>query len=139
MCQNKKVQSEIGWPIGHADIPNGNGPPWSLRDRLPAPLAVVLFFRLQSESPENGSICHCGWRLSRILSPKSSTISLWRLKARRKTRVWRAFLITERKFSENETAWLGREDSNPEMAKWKSEALACPPEAAEPLSVEIDK
>jgi hypothetical protein len=35
--------------------------------------------------------------------------------------------------------WLGREDSNLEMANWKSDALACPREAAELLSVEIHK
>jgi hypothetical protein len=37
-------------------------------------------------------------------------------------------------------AWLGREDdSNLEMANWKSDTLACPRETAEPLSVEIHK
>jgi hypothetical protein len=51
---------------------------------------------------------------------KVRPISLWRLKAMRKTRVWRAFLITERKFSENETAWLGREGSNLRVAESKS-------------------
>jgi hypothetical protein len=30
----------------------------------------------------------------------------------RKARIWRAFLIKERKFSENKNAWLEREDSN---------------------------
>ena len=36
----------------------------------------------------------------------------------RKARIWRAFLIKERKFSENKNAWLGREDSNLDMANW---------------------
>jgi hypothetical protein len=30
----------------------------------------------------------------------------------RKARIWRAFLIKKRKFSENSNAWLEREDSN---------------------------
>jgi hypothetical protein len=30
----------------------------------------------------------------------------------RKARIWRAFLIKERKFSENKNAWLEWEDSN---------------------------
>ena len=34
----------------------------------------------------------------------------------RKARIWRAFLIKERKFSEDKNAWLRREDSNLEMA-----------------------
>jgi hypothetical protein len=33
----------------------------------------------------------------------------------RKARIWRAFLIKERKFSENKNAWLGPEDSNLHM------------------------
>jgi hypothetical protein len=37
------------------------------------------------------------------------------------------------------TAWLGRDDSNLEMANWKSDALACPREAAEPLFAELHK
>jgi hypothetical protein len=37
------------------------------------------------------------------------------------------------------TAWLGREDLNFDMANSKSDAVACPREAAEPLSVEIYK
>ena len=32
----------------------------------------------------------------------------------RKARSWRAFLIEGRKFSENRTAWLGREGTEPE-------------------------
>ena len=35
--------------------------------------------------------------------------------------------------------WLGREDSNLEMANWKSDALACPRVSAEPLFVELHK
>ena len=35
--------------------------------------------------------------------------------------------------------WLGREDLNFDMANSKSDAVACPREAAEPLSVEIYK
>ena len=41
----------------------------------------------------------------------------------RKARIWRAFLIKERKFSENKNAWLGREDSNLRMGESKSPAL----------------
>jgi hypothetical protein len=37
------------------------------------------------------------------------------------------------------TAWLGPEDSNLEMANWKSDAIACPRGAAEPLFVGIPK
>ncbi len=33
----------------------------------------------------------------------------------RKARIWRAFLIKERKFSENKNGWLEREDSNLDM------------------------
>ena len=36
----------------------------------------------------------------------------------RKAHVWRAFLIERRKFSENKNGWLGREDSNRDMANW---------------------
>jgi hypothetical protein len=38
-----------------------------------------------------------------------------------------------------ENAWLRREDSNFEMAIWKSEALACPREVTEALSAEFIK
>jgi hypothetical protein len=41
----------------------------------------------------------------------------------RKARIWRAFLIKERKFSKNKNAWLGREDSNLRMVESKSTAL----------------
>ena len=41
----------------------------------------------------------------------------------RKARIWRAFLIKERKFSKNKNAWLGREGSNLRMAESKSAAL----------------
>jgi hypothetical protein len=68
--------------------------------------AVDLFFGLQGESPENGSFLGFGWRLSGIIDPKSSNTGLWRLSAMRKARIWRAFLIKERKFSENKNAWL---------------------------------
>jgi hypothetical protein len=40
--------------------------------------------------------------------------------ATRKARVWRAFLIQRRKFSETRNAWLGREDSNLRMVESKS-------------------
>jgi hypothetical protein len=38
----------------------------------------------------------------------------------RKARISRAFLIKERKFSENKNAWLGREDSNLRMVESNS-------------------
>src|SRR6266550_5613545 len=41
----------------------------------------------------------------------------------KKARIWRAFLIKERKFSKNKNAWLGREDSNLRMVESKSTAL----------------
>ena len=41
----------------------------------------------------------------------------------RKARIWRAFLIKKRKFSENRNGWLGREDSNLRMGESKSPAL----------------
>jgi hypothetical protein len=68
--------------------------------------AVDLFFSLRGESPENGSFLGFGWRLLGILGPKSSNFSLQRLLAMRKARIWRAFLIEERKFSKNKNAWL---------------------------------
>jgi hypothetical protein len=37
------------------------------------------------------------------------------------------------------TAWLGRADSNLDMANWKSDALACLRGAAQPFFVEIRK
>ena len=40
-----------------------------------------------------------------------------------KARIWRAFLIKKRKFSENRNGWLGREDSNLRMVESKSTAL----------------
>jgi hypothetical protein len=83
---------------------------------------VHLFFSLQGESPENGSFLGFGWRLLGILGPKSSNVGLQRLLAMRKARIWRAFLIEERKFSKNKTAWLGREDSNFRMEESKSTA-----------------
>jgi hypothetical protein len=67
---------------------------------------VELFFGLQSESPENGSFLGFGWRLLGILGPKSSNIGPQRLLAMRKARVYRAFLIQRRKFSETRNAWL---------------------------------
>ena len=49
---------------------------------------------------------------------KSSNIGLQRLLAMKKARIWRAFLIRRRKISEARNAWLGREDSNRDMANW---------------------
>jgi hypothetical protein len=73
---------------------------------------VVLFFGLQGESPENGSFLGFGWRLLGMFGPKSSNIGLQRLLAIRKARIWRAFLIERRKFSQTRSAWLTWEDSN---------------------------
>jgi hypothetical protein len=84
---------------------------------------VHLFFGLQGESQENGSFLGFGQRLLGILCPKSSNVGLQRLLAMRKARIWRAFLIEERKFSKNKTGWLGREDSNLRMVESKSTAL----------------
>jgi hypothetical protein len=92
-------------------FPECNCQPWH---------AVDLFFDLQSESPENGSFLGFCRRLSGILMPKSSIVGLWRLFAMRKARIWRAFLTKERIFSENENAWLQREDSNLRMVESKS-------------------
>ncbi|SRR6266568_4005355 len=41
--------------------------------------------------------------------------------------------------AECRTSWLGREDSNPEMANWKSAALACPRGTIETHFVKIHK
>src|SRR5216684_736103 len=98
-----------------------------------------LFFGLRCQSPENGSFPGFAWRLLGILGPKSSNVGLQRLLAIRKARIWRAFLIEERKFSKNKNAWLGREHSNLDMANWKSDALARSRGATEPLFVEIHK
>jgi hypothetical protein len=81
---------------------------------------VDLFFGLRGESPENGSFLEFDRRLSGMLGPKSVNVSLQRLLAMRKARIWRAFLIEERKFSKNKTAWLGQEDSNFRMVESKS-------------------
>src|ERR1700676_1301793 len=97
---------------GHSDE---NAPPMVSR--------TWLFFGLQGESPENGSFLEFGWRLLGMFGPKSSNIGLPRLLAMRKARIWRAFLIRRRKFSETHTAWLGREDSNLRMVESKSTAL----------------
>jgi hypothetical protein len=75
--------------------------------KSPAALPRSAFIlRLQGESPENGSFLQFDWRLSGILGPKSANVSLQRLLAMRKARISRAFLIKERKFSENKNAWL---------------------------------
>jgi hypothetical protein len=71
--------------------------------------AVYSFFGLQGESPENGSFPGFGWRLLGILGPKSSNFDLQRSLAMRKAPIWRSFLIEERKFSKNKTAWLARQ------------------------------
>jgi hypothetical protein len=84
---------------------------------------VALFFGLQGESPENGSFPGFGWRLLGMFGPKSSNIGLQRLLAMRKARVWRAFLIQRRKFSETRNGWLGREDSNLRMGESKSRRI----------------
>jgi hypothetical protein len=55
-----------------------------------------------------------------MLGSKSANIGLQRLFAMRKTRIWRAFLIQRRKFSEIKSGWLGREDSNLRMGESKS-------------------
>jgi hypothetical protein len=92
-----------------------------LRDQSALPLyyAVDSFSGLQRESPENGSFLGLAWRLSGILGPKSSNTGLWRLSAMRKARIWRAFLIKERKFSENKNAWLATQcRSHPSPAKF---------------------
>jgi hypothetical protein len=73
---------------------------------------VDLFFGLQEASPENGSFPGFGRRLLGVLDPKSSNMGLQRLFAMRKARIWRAFFIQRRKFSETRTAWLTWEDSN---------------------------
>jgi len=64
------------------------------------------FPSLQGESPENGSFLGFGWRLLGMFGPKSSNIGLQRLLAIRKARIWRAFLIERKKFSQTRTAWL---------------------------------
>jgi hypothetical protein len=81
--------------------------------------AVVLFFGLQGESPENGSFLGFGWRLLGMLGQKSSNIGLQRLLAMRKARIWRAFLVQRRKFSETRNGWLTSEDSNSHIPDWK--------------------
>ena len=58
-----------------------------------------------------------------MFRPKSSNIGLQRLLSIRKARIWRAFLIERRKFSQTRSAWLGREDSNLRMVESKSTAL----------------
>jgi hypothetical protein len=86
--------------------------------------AVDLFFSLQAQSPENGSFPGFGWRLSGIFGRKSANAGLQRLSTIRKARIWRAFLVKKRKFSQNRTGWLGREGSNLRMAESKSGRIA---------------
>jgi hypothetical protein len=55
-----------------------------------------------------------------------------------KARHWQAFSAIDSAISSaHRTAWLGRENPNLDMADWKSDALACPKRAAEPVSVEL--
>jgi len=68
--------------------------------------------RDNAESPENGSFSEFGWRLFGIFGPEGSNISLWRLSAMIRARIWRAFLIEKRKFSKTKDAWLGQQVSN---------------------------
>jgi hypothetical protein len=49
------------------------------------------------------------------------------------------FCDCQGRLSDRQTAWLGREESNLEIANWKSDAFACPREDAEPLSVMVHK
>jgi len=58
-----------------------------------------------------------------MFRPKSSNIGLQRLLSIRKARIWRAFLIERRKFSQTRSAWLGREDSNLRMVESKSTGI----------------
>jgi hypothetical protein len=58
-----------------------------------------------------------------MLGSKSANIGLQKLWSIRKARIWRAFLIDRKKFSETRNGWLGREDSNLRMGESKSPAL----------------
>jgi hypothetical protein len=77
--------------------------------------AVHLFSGLCDESLENGSFIEFRRRLLGIRGAKSSISWLQRLSTMRKARIWRAFLVKRRKFSENKNAWLGRKGSNHRM------------------------
>jgi hypothetical protein len=67
---------------------------------------VDLFFGLQAQSPENGSFPGFGWRLSGIFGRKGANAGLQRLSTIRKARIWRAFFVKKRKFSQNRNGWL---------------------------------
>jgi hypothetical protein len=58
--------------------------------------AVHLFWRLQGESPENGSFIEFGWRLSGVFAEKARKWRNWRLSTIRKARHWRAFLLPKK-------------------------------------------
>jgi hypothetical protein len=55
----------------------------------------------------------------------------------RKARIWRAFLIKERKFSKNKNAWLGREDSNLRMVESKSKRRRFTGDLADELDASV--
>ena len=102
--------------------------------------AVQIGPGLQPQSPKNGSFSNVCRRLSAISLrewPKSEPRDSWVI---RKRPPLAGLSPSDRDiFSARRTGWLGREDSNLDMAKWKSDALACPRESAEPPSVEIHK
>ena len=102
--------------------------------------AVLIEPGLRSQSPKNGNISNIRRRLSPI---SLSNCRDW--ESRDGAPIWirpplaGTSRIRQGTISSCRTAWLGREDSNLEMANWKSGALACPREDAEPLSAEVHK
>jgi hypothetical protein len=74
-----------------------------------------------------------------MLGSKSANIGLQRLWSIRKARIWRAFLIDRKKFSETRNGWLGRKESNLDMAISKSDALAYPRGVTEPHYITIEQ
>jgi hypothetical protein len=81
---------------------------------------VVLFFGLQSASPENGNICCFSQRLLGISECNGANTVSTETRLSQKPAVGGAFCVVRRIFSEIETGWLGREDSNLRMVESKS-------------------
>jgi hypothetical protein len=80
--------------------------------------AVHLFWRLQGESPENGALLNSAGDFREFSPKKFEKGATGDFQQLEKPAIGGPFRHQRRKFSETRTAWLGREDSNPEMANW---------------------
>jgi hypothetical protein len=93
---------------------------------------------LRPQSPKNGNFPSVRRRLSAILlweCPKSESGD-WPQMCKSPPLAGLSASIRDG-FSDRRTAWLGREDSNFDMANWKSDALGYPRGATKPVYVGI--